>query len=294
MNEQLNGIPADANERRFTGIWIPAEIWLDPNLTGLAKMLYAEIASFGDRGCWKKSDELREPLGISSDTFQRICRQLKDGGYITERRAFGRIVRKTTLGFYSSTENPHRPQNTADEQPQKPADEQPQIPGVHKEYSKNKERTHINDAEASPESEKSAEYGRQDINAMVERWSDEISDIKDDKNQRRQIYNLIRKYGEAGTIGLIYRIVAMQTTGDQYAPLILKPSDLTGKYSKLAKLEAWEQRQAEAPKLASAPSSWFQRPPEYEEISDEERAIVSQRFKEARKSLPFLNKEGKK
>jgi hypothetical protein len=51
MNEQLNGIPADANERKFIGIWIPAEIWLDPNLTGLAKMLYAEIASFGDRGC---------------------------------------------------------------------------------------------------------------------------------------------------------------------------------------------------------------------------------------------------
>lgn len=294
MDEQLTGIPADANERKFTGIWIPAEIWLDTNLTGLAKMLYAEIASFGDRGCWKKSDELREPLGVSSDTFQKICRQLKEAGYISERRAFGRIVRTTTLGFYSSAGNSHQPQKPADEQPEIPGDEQPQKPGVHKEYSKNKERIHINAPSAADDSK---EYGRKDINDLVEFWSENIYDIRVDKNQRRQAYNLIRKYGVKGSHSLAERVLRMKQQNDRFAPNIAKISDLTGKYSKLDKLEAWEQRQGSAePTTYVAPPPYY-RPADsdyngaWREIPDDEREQTRKIIAEARERLGFKREE---
>lgn len=277
MNDTPDGIPADAYKRKFTGIWIPAEIWEDKTIPGLAKMLYAEISSFGASGCWKKSDELREPLGVSAETFQKLCRQLREAGYITERRAFGRIIRQSTLGFHHQQEIP------GDEQPENPADEHQEIPGVHKEYRKNIERT---------KGDESPAYGREDINEIIDLWESETGiTIKGDANQRRQVYNLIRKHGHEATKALVRRVGAMRRVHDQFAPQILKPGDLTGKYSKLERLEAWESRhQDQQPQVVIIPKL-YQPAPE-REISDEERAEVSQRFKEARKTLPFLKKKG--
>lgn len=299
MNENPDGIPADANKRKFTGIWIPAEIWEDPNIPGLAKMLYAEISSFGGAGCWKKSDELREPLGVSAETFQKLCRQLREAGYITERRAFGRIIRQSTLGFHHQQEIP------GDEQPEIPANEHQEIPGVHKEYSKNKERTHKGDETVADKSPK--QYGREDINEIVDLWESETgTSIKGDVNQRRQVYNLIRKHGAEATKALVMLAGEARRSGDQFAPQIATPSDLTGKFSKLERLRLWDNRRKLArPFGQSTPASAILPPPAMnadewdrrygaDSISDEERAEVSQRFKEARKTLPFLNKGGEK
>lgn len=299
--EELTGIPSDANKRGFSGVWIPAEIWLDDNLPGLAKMLYAEIASF-EKGCWKRSDELREPLGVSQEKFQKLCRQLKDGGYITERRMFGRIVRKTTLAFCSSTGKSHQKENPADEQPEKPADEQAESPAVQKEYTKNKERIHINAPSAIDDSSK--EYGRADINELIRTWSEQVHDIQGDKTQRRYAYNLIRKYGAEGAQELVERVAAMKRKNDRFAPNIAKLSDLMGKYSKLDKLEAWEQRQQAESKpnepQYTPPPAYFRTPDlsdygdAWREVPDEEHDRISQQIKDARAKMPFFNKGGKK
>ena len=37
-------------DRAFKGVWIPAEIWLNENLTVMEKVLYAEIDSFCGKG----------------------------------------------------------------------------------------------------------------------------------------------------------------------------------------------------------------------------------------------------
>lgn len=85
-NKQLNEqIPEDTNKRGFEGIWIPREIWLDTNLSALERILYAEIASFGENGCWKKSEELMKLLGVGKGTFQKYCRNLREtSGYGAE------------------------------------------------------------------------------------------------------------------------------------------------------------------------------------------------------------------
>ena len=112
-------------KRQFTGVWLPRELLLDKRLTAVDKILYAEIASFGDKGCWKKSEELMSLCGVKKDAFIASCKRLIDFGYITQSREYGRMRRKSTLGFSEQSEKP------ADEQSEKPADEQSEKPAVH-------------------------------------------------------------------------------------------------------------------------------------------------------------------
>ena len=112
-------------KRQFTGVWLPRELLLDERLTAVDKILYAEIASFGEKGCWKRSEELMELCRVKRDAFAASCKRLVRFGYITQSREYGRMRRKSTLGFSQQSEKP------ADEQSEKPADEQSEKPAVH-------------------------------------------------------------------------------------------------------------------------------------------------------------------
>ena len=131
-----------------------------------------------------------------------------------------------------------------------------------------------------------------------------IHDIQGDKTQRRYAYNLIRKYGAEGAQELVERVAAMKRKNDRFAPNIAKLSDLMGKYSKLDKLEAWEQRQQAESKpnepQYTPPPAYFRTPDlsdygdAWREVPDEEHARISQQIKDARAKMPFFNKGGKK
>ena len=86
-------------KRQFTGVWLPREVLEDERLKGTEKILYAEIASFGDKGCWKKSEELMSLTGMRTSAFQASCRRLVEFGYITQSREYGRMVRRSSIGF---------------------------------------------------------------------------------------------------------------------------------------------------------------------------------------------------
>lgn len=236
MNQNdVIGIPADAEQRVFTGIWIPAELWLDDQVPPLAKLLYAEIASFKN-GCWKKSEDLMRPLNIKSGLFQQLCKILRERGYISEQRKFGRIVRTSTLGF-SSPQKTHQCEKRGVHHRVKPLDEQAESCGVHIEYKKDIYSSNIRDENITPVEN----FGRTDINELVDLWQSETGiSIKGQQNQRRQLYNLVRKNGFDETKQIIKRVGAAIKSGDQYAPRIATPSDLTGKFGKLPKLELWE------------------------------------------------------
>lgn len=286
---ELIGMPADAEQRKFTGIWIPAEIWLDDKIPALAKLLYAEIASFGDRGCWKKSEELMNPLGIKTASFQNLCRILRENGYISECRKFGRIVRTTTLGF-SSTQKTHQCKKRVVHQAEWQADEQAESRGVHKEYTKDIYSSNIRAKNDAPVENS---YGRADLNELVELWETETSiSIKSEKNQRRQLYNLLKKHGAEKTKQIIQLVGKAIKSGDRYAPMITTPSDLTGRFEKLSKLELWETRNKYArPFGTPAPIQIKRGKPDYngawDEQSDEERAKVSEQMRKAREKLQF-------
>ena len=106
-------------KRQFTGVWLPKELLLDDKLQATDKILYAEIASFGDKGCWKRAEELRLMCGIGRDGFRAACARLRDGGYIVECRSFGRIIRY--LSIYTTDEKQQRTENPAVQRTENPA-----------------------------------------------------------------------------------------------------------------------------------------------------------------------------
>lgn len=278
------GIPADAKERKFTGIWIPAEIWLDDNLPALAKLLYAEIAGFGKRGCWKKSEELMQPLGIKSTTFQQLCKLLRDRGYIVEQRMFGRIVRTTTLSF-ASPQNLHQRKKRGDEHHKICGDEQAVSRGVHKEYTKEYISNEIRGENVAEPVGNS--FGREDINELAELWEHETGvSIKGQQNQRRQLYNLTRKYGLDKTRGIIKLTGRAAKSQDRYAPIIATPSELTGRFEKLSKLRLWYMRNKTTQPTNTTVAAIKREGADYngawDDPGDAERARVREMFKQAR------------
>lgn len=298
QNDELTGIPADAEKKKFTGIWIPAEIWEDDKLLPLARVLYGEIASYGKSGCWVKTEELRQPLGVSAKTFQKLCKQLKDNGYISEQRRFGRIVRTTTLGFQSSKQKLHQSKNYRDERGKIYRDEQGNDCAVQLEYTKEYTKEHTNGASAPADAiktEKAEEYGNHDVNDFLKRWATSTgNDCSKLKRERNASYNLIRSNTQEGLDAIIQALDDIRTSGDPYAPQIAKPSDLVGQYSKLPKLRAWVARQAEkipepsGPVLSGFPS-WLW---DEHEKSDEEIEAIKKVADEWRKKLPFMKNKG--
>lgn len=137
-------------KRQFTGVWLPKKLLLDERLTAADKILYAEIASFGEKGCWKKSEELQQLCGVGRDGLQSACKRLRETGYIVERRVYGRIVR--TLAVYSTVVKSHQPDNPVVHQPEKPVVQRPdnpvvqrpEKPVVHKDNTKDNTIDNIN------------------------------------------------------------------------------------------------------------------------------------------------------
>jgi len=299
QDNQNDNIPADAEKRKFTGIWIPAEIWNDEELPALAKLIYAEIASFGSAGCWKKTEELRDPLGISSGTFQKLCRQLKDRGYISEQRRFGRIVRMTTLGFQSSPQKTHQNKNCGVHQAVSCGDEQHNENADQLEYTKNIQRINGDESPAKADCKDSLkeqeEFGNHEINEFMKAWASATgNDLSKNKRERRAAHNLIKSQSKEGITALLAAVQQIHESGDQYAPTITQPSDLVGQYSKLPKLRLYVAKHTEKPKAKKSGLvlDYNGLPPAYE-ISEADREAVKQKFKEMRKSgeMPFkINK----
>lgn len=269
------------------------------NLTPCDKLVMARITGF--ERFYESSETTGEFLGISADTVKKSKQRLLKEGLIVEIGNTGRgkiyapNLHKIPIRRGKSTRQTMRIY---------PADGE-NLPTENKERLKREYKGDESVARQADE-EKKTEYGREDINELVELWEAEIGiTIKGQQNQRRQLYNLLRKYGSEATKALVKRVGVAIRSGDRFAPQIATPSDLTGKYSKLPKLELWESRRDHSRPFGQGSAPQDDRPlpsylqggiPDYngafEVKSDEERAKVSQMFKEARKTLPFMQKKG--
>ncbi len=72
-------------ERQFKGIWIPAHIWLDDELTPTEKILLADIDSFTGNGktFYKSNDTLSNELHASVSTIKRAIKRLTERNHIS-------------------------------------------------------------------------------------------------------------------------------------------------------------------------------------------------------------------
>lgn len=70
-------------ERYFKGVWIPKGIWLDRNLSGTEKMLFAAIDSLAENGeCFATNEHLARLLGLSRRTITKLLSSLQDKRYV--------------------------------------------------------------------------------------------------------------------------------------------------------------------------------------------------------------------
>ena len=71
-------------ERKFKGIWIPAEIWLDKNLTLIEKVFLVEIDSLdNEKGCFANNQYFANFFGLSKTRVSIIIGNLIDKDAIT-------------------------------------------------------------------------------------------------------------------------------------------------------------------------------------------------------------------
>jgi len=71
--------------RTFRGVWIPAELWVNSNLTAVEKILIMDIHSFtkdGDGEFWKSNETIATDLVCSLSTVKRAVKKLFDMGWV--------------------------------------------------------------------------------------------------------------------------------------------------------------------------------------------------------------------
>ena len=258
----------------------------DKSLTSSDKLLLARISGF--ERFFEANETTAEFLGISERTIREAKQRLLRLGYIVEiaNTGHGKIYAPDLI----------RLAKTADETGRNCRPDRQILPPENK--IENKNRINKGEDEKKPET-----YGREDINELVTLWQSETGiDIKNDKNERRQLYNLIRKTGAERAKALVKAVGDTKRSQDRYAPQIATPRDLMGKYGKLQRLELWlDRKNASRPfgeTINPAPNNALpsRELPRYDgafEIQDDaEREAVSKAFKEARKKLPFTKKGG--
>lgn len=71
-------------ERRFTGVFIPAKLYLDTNLKWIEKILIAEIEALTSETtpCKASNGHFARHLGVSKDRVSRLISKLIEQGYI--------------------------------------------------------------------------------------------------------------------------------------------------------------------------------------------------------------------
>lgn len=65
-------------ERAFKGIWIPAEIWLNKDLTLLEKVFLVEIDSLdNENGCFASNEYFSNFFGLSKNRCSEVIKSLE-------------------------------------------------------------------------------------------------------------------------------------------------------------------------------------------------------------------------
>jgi len=94
-------------ERQFKGIWIPAEVWLNKDLSLIDKVILAEVDSFCGNGksYFKSNTKLAEETGLGVSTISRSVKKLIDLGLISSHFN-GRLRYLSIISIVNFTRQP--------------------------------------------------------------------------------------------------------------------------------------------------------------------------------------------
>ena len=89
-------------ERDFKGVWIPAEIWLNEELSMLDKVLYTEISSLdNEEHCTAGNEYFANFCGYSERAITNSIKKLKELGMIEELKFNGRCRKLAVVEKFS-------------------------------------------------------------------------------------------------------------------------------------------------------------------------------------------------
>ena len=76
--------------RNFKGIWIPADLYLDTNLTWTQKIILIEVDSFSKNNldCFVSNEHLAGLIGISESGIEKAIRNLVESKKLVRNRTF--------------------------------------------------------------------------------------------------------------------------------------------------------------------------------------------------------------
>lgn len=99
------------NRRAFKGVWIPAEFYLDPNLSIVEMIVLTEIDSLDNEyGCVASNKHFAEFVGLSKNRASEIISSLKNKGFITIQYSFDDLGQKRrTMRLNRPTRNTEPP-----------------------------------------------------------------------------------------------------------------------------------------------------------------------------------------
>ncbi|MBD8037118.1 helix-turn-helix domain-containing protein [Solibacillus sp. A46] len=80
---------AEQYNRRFEGIWIPANIWLSETLTMQEKIFLVEIKSLdNEQGCFASNEHFGKLFQLSKSRCSEVINKLKEKGLITIQQIY--------------------------------------------------------------------------------------------------------------------------------------------------------------------------------------------------------------
>ena len=84
------------SELKFTGVWIPAQVFQSTELSNTAKLLYGVVAGLdGTDGCYASNAYLQASLNQSERAIQVVLKQLEDAGLVVRDEINGRRIIRT-------------------------------------------------------------------------------------------------------------------------------------------------------------------------------------------------------
>lgn len=88
------------SEPKFTGVWIPAQVFQSTELSNTAKLLYGVVAGLdGTDGCYASNAYLQASLNQSERAIQVVLKQLEDAGLVVREEINGKRIIRTVEGI---------------------------------------------------------------------------------------------------------------------------------------------------------------------------------------------------
>lgn len=85
---------------KFTGVWIPAQVFQSEELSNTAKLLYGVVAGLdGEDGCYATNAYLQASLRQGERAIQVVLKQLDDAGLIVREEINGKRIIRTVEGI---------------------------------------------------------------------------------------------------------------------------------------------------------------------------------------------------